>query len=79
MDNVIDFFLLHWDALFLVALGIGLILYSCFAKRMSFGGDFPMLPEETDTYEATPEMRKYGIFLGMFPLIFGLYYCFFNR
>jgi hypothetical protein len=30
-------------------------------------------PEERKLYEATPKMRKYGIALGMLPLLYGLY------
>jgi hypothetical protein len=59
-------------------LGIGLVLYSCFAKRMSFEGDVAVLPEERETHEATPEMRKYGFALGMIPLLYGLYLLLFH-
>jgi hypothetical protein len=78
MDAVIDFVLGHQGALFLVALGIGVILYSSFAKRMSFQGDFPLGREERETYEATPTMRKYGITLGILPLLYGLHSLFFR-
>lgn len=74
MEALIDFVLGQIPALLLIALGIGLILYACFAKRMSFEGDVAVRQEERKTYEATPEMRRYGICLGMFPLLFGLYY-----
>jgi hypothetical protein len=40
---------------------------------MSFEGDVAVWPEEKKTYKANPEMRKYGIALGMFPLLYGLY------
>ena len=73
MDSVIDFVLRHPIVLFYIVLGIGLILYSCFAKRMSFQGEFPLKPEEKETYEATPRMRIYGVALGILPLLYGLY------
>jgi hypothetical protein len=73
MDALIDFVLRHLAALLYFITGMGVVLYSCFAKRMSFEGDFPWWPEERKTYKATPEMRKYGVFLGMFPLLYGLY------
>jgi hypothetical protein len=73
MDALIDFVLGHLVELFYIAMGIGVILYACFAKRMSFEGDVAVRREERETYEATPEMRKYGICLGMFPLLYGLY------
>jgi len=57
----------------LYLLGIGLILCSCFAKRISFEGDVAVKVEERKLYEATPKMRKYGIALGMVPLLYGLY------
>lgn len=73
MNNIIDFLFRHPAELFYVALGIGLILYSCLAKRMSFEGDVAVKPEDRNTYEATPKMRLYGIALGMLPLLYGLY------
>jgi hypothetical protein len=73
MDAFIDFVLGNRAELFCIVLGIGLILYSCFAKRMSFEGDVAVRPEERKLYEATPKMRKYGIALGMLPLLYGLY------
>jgi hypothetical protein len=73
MDALIDFVLGNLAGLFFILLGIGLILYSCFAKRISFEGDVAVKPEERKLYEATPKMRKYGIALGMLPLLYGLY------
>jgi len=73
LNALIDFVYWYRIEFFYILMGIALILYSCFAKRMSFEGDFPTWPEERKTYEATPEMRKYGICLGMFPLLYGLY------
>ena len=73
MDAFIDFVLGNRAELFCIVLGIGLILYSCFAKRISFEGDVAVRPEERKLYEATPRMRKYGIALGMLPLLYGLY------
>jgi hypothetical protein len=73
MDAFIDFVLGHLAELFCIVLGIGLILYSCFAKRISFEGDVAVSPEERNLYETTPKMRKYGIALGMLPLLYGLY------
>ncbi len=58
MDALIDFVLGHMAPIFLVALGIGTILYACFAKRMAFEGDVAVRQEERKTYEATPEVRK---------------------
>ena len=73
MDALIDFVLQHPVVLFYIVVGIAVILYSCFAKRMSFQGDFPLMPDERQTYEATPRMRIYGIALGILPLLYGLY------
>lgn len=73
MSASIDFVLRHPVVLFDISSGIVVILYSCFAKRMSFQGDFPLSPEERKTYRATPRMRLYGISLGMLPLLYGLY------
>jgi hypothetical protein len=73
MDAIIDVVLEHPVVLFYLILGISLILYSCFAKRMSFQGDVPSWPDERETYEATPRMRLYGVALGMLPLLYGLY------
>lgn len=73
MDALIDFVCGHLAACFYLISGIIVVLYSCFAKRMSFQGDFPLLPEERKTYEATPKMRRYGIAIGMLPLLYGLY------
>jgi hypothetical protein len=73
MDALVDFVLGHWAGFFYLILGTGLVLYSCFVKRMSFQGDVAVLPEERRTYKASPEMRKYGVVLGMFPLLYGLY------
>jgi hypothetical protein len=73
MDALIDFVLGHPVVLFYVISGTAVILYSCFAKRMSFQGDFPWRPDERQTYEATPRMRIYGIALGILPLLYGLY------
>ena len=74
MDALIESVLLHPVVLFYIVSGIGVILYSCFAKRMSFDGDFPCCrPEERRTYRATPRMRLYGVALGTLPLLYGLY------
>jgi hypothetical protein len=78
MDALIDFVVGHLAALFYLFTGIGVVLYSCFAKRMSFEGDVAVRPEERKTYKATPEMRKYGFVLGMFPLLYGLYLLIFS-
>jgi hypothetical protein len=71
---VIDFLFGHPAELFYVVLGIGVILYSSVAKRMSFEGDVAVKPEDRKTYVATPKMRLYGIALGMLPLLYGLYH-----
>jgi hypothetical protein len=73
MDALIDFVLQNPAVLFYITSGIVVILYSSFAKRMSFHGDFASWPEERKTYKATPRMRLYGIALGMMPLLYGLY------
>ena len=73
MDTLIDFLIRHRVEVFYIGLGIGVVLYSSFAKRMTFEGDVAVRQEEKETYEATPEMRKYGICLGMAPLLYGLY------
>jgi hypothetical protein len=73
MDALIDFVFGNLAELFCILLGIGLILYSCLAKRISFEGDVAVRPEERKLYEATPKMRKYGIALGTLPLLYGLY------
>lgn len=64
MDSITRFVLGRLVALFYLSLGIGVVAYSCFAKRMSFEGDVAVLPEEKRTYKATPELRKYGVALG---------------
>ena len=74
MDALIDFVLGHLAEVFSVLLGIGLILYSCLAKRFSFEGDVAVRPEDRKVYEATPQMRIYGFALGMLPLLYGLYH-----
>jgi hypothetical protein len=51
MDALIDFVLGNLAGLFCILLGIGLILYSCFAKRISFEGDVAVKPEERKLYE----------------------------
>ncbi len=74
MEDLLDVLLGHPAILFYIVSGVLVILYSCFAKRMSFQGDFSSWrPEERKTYEATPQMRLYGIALGMLPLLYGLY------
>jgi hypothetical protein len=73
MEVLIDFVLGHLAELFYIILGIGVILYSCLAKRIFFEGDVAVRPEERKLYEATPKMRIYGCSLGMLPLLYGLY------
>ena len=73
MDALIDFVLGHLGGFFFLILGIGCVLYSCFAKRFTLEGDVAVRPEDRKFYKATPAMRKYGICLGMFPLLYGLY------
>jgi len=46
---------------------------------MSFQGDIAVLPKEKKTYEATPEMRKYGVALGVIPFLYGLYLLLFHE
>ena len=74
MNALLDTVLLHPVILFYIFSGVAVILYSCFAKRMSFQGDFPSWrPEERKIYKATPEMRFYGVAVGALPLLYGLY------
>jgi hypothetical protein len=73
VDGLSDLLLAHLAELFCIVLGIGLILYSCLAKRMSFEGDVAVKPEGRKTYEPTPKMRLYGIAIGTLPLLYGLY------
>lgn len=73
MDTLIDFVFLHLGELFCIGLGIGVILYSCLVRRFTFEGDVAVKSEDRQFYEATPEMRIYGVLLGMLPLLFGLY------
>jgi hypothetical protein len=78
ISALIDVLLREPAVIFYILSGIAVILYSCFAKRMSFQGDFPTWrPEEIKTYEATPKMRLYGIVLGALPLLYVLYLLFF--
>jgi len=74
MNPLIDSVVGHLVALFYIALGIGLILYACLAKRFFFEGDVAVKPEDRQFYEATPKMRIYGFVLGMLPLLYGLYH-----
>jgi hypothetical protein len=55
-----------------------MVLYSCFARHMTFEGDFPVRPEERKRYRPTPAMRKYGVSIGMLPLLYGLYLLLFH-
>jgi hypothetical protein len=73
MEASIDFVFGHLAELFCITLGIGLILYSCLARRISFEGDVAVRPEERKLHEVTPKMRIYGFALGMLPLLYGLY------
>ena len=73
MGTLIDFVFLHSGELFCIGLGIGVILYSCLARRFTFEGDVAVKSEGRQFYEATPEMRIYGVILGMLPLLYGLY------
>ena len=73
MHSITRFAFGHLAALFYLILGIGVVAYSCFATHMSFEGDVAVQPEEKQTYKATPEMRIYGVALGMIPLLYGLY------
>lgn len=79
MDTLIDFALEHRAGLFYLILGIGLILYSCFAKHMTFEGDVAVRPQERKFYKPTPAMRVYGIAIGAFPLVYGFYLLLFRR
>lgn len=73
MYSVIDFLIANYGAVFLLLLGLGLLAYSCFAKRIYFEGDVAVKPEDRETYFATPAMRKYGIFLSLLPLCYGIF------
>jgi hypothetical protein len=73
MDALIDFVLGHLAGFFFLILGIGCVLYSCFSKRISFQGDFPLRPEERKTYEATSRIRRRAIAISILPLVYGLY------
>jgi hypothetical protein len=73
MGTLSAFVSLHLGELFCMGLGIGVILYSCLTKRFTFEGDVSVRSEDRQFYEATPEMRIYGVVLGMLPLLYGLY------
>ena len=73
MNTLINFVFVHPGELFCIGLGIGVILYSCLTRRFTFEGDVAVKLEDRRFYEATPEKRIYGVFLGMLPLLYGLY------
>ena len=77
MDWLIEFAVAHFAGIAFVALGIGCLVYSCFARRISFQGDFPRTREERRTYEATPAVRKRAILISLLPLFHGLFLLFY--
>lgn len=78
MDALIRFILGHLAALFYFGLGGAVVLYSSLAKHMTFEGDVAIRPKERKRYKSTPEMRKYGVSLGLVPLLYGLYLLLFH-
>lgn len=74
LDTLIDFVVRTPAVLIYIGMGIWGILYSRFAKRMSFEGDIPTDWKKRKTYKATPKMRLYGVCLSALPLVCGLYY-----
>jgi hypothetical protein len=73
VDWLIDFAAANLIGVGFVLLGLGSVAYSCFAKRISFQGDFPLTREERKTYKATPAVRKRAILISLLPLLYGLF------
>jgi hypothetical protein len=62
----------HAGGIFFVMLGVGGMLYSLLAKKISFQGDFPLTKEERKTYSATPEVRVRAFVISLLPLAYGI-------
>jgi hypothetical protein len=75
MTKLIPFARLHFASLIFIALGLGGMIYACFAKRISFEGDFPLTREEREnaTYVATPAIRRRVFVISLLPLLFGIF------
>jgi hypothetical protein len=74
MTYLYYYFFAHMGELFSCGIGLGVVLYSCFAKRFHFEGDVAVRRKDRRLYEATPKMRLYGIGIGAVCLIYGLYH-----
>lgn len=68
--DLLEYVLRHPAEFGFISAGIAVILYASLAKRITFDGDFPLSPEERKSYQATREVRGYGIFLGALPLLY---------
>jgi hypothetical protein len=71
-QQLIDYCLSHLAGLAFVALGVGGVLYSCFAKYISFQGDFPLTKEERKTSPATRDVRIKALIISLLPLAYGI-------
>jgi hypothetical protein len=75
MTKLIPFAREHFASLIFIALGLGGMMYACFAKRISFEGDFPLTQEEQKraTYAATPDVRRRAFVISLLPLSYGIF------
>jgi hypothetical protein len=78
MTKLIPFARLHFAGLIFMTLGLGGMIYACFAKRISFEGDFPLTREEREkaTQVATPAIRRRAFVISLLPLSYGIFLLF---
>jgi len=73
VDRLIYFAYWHGGELATILGGIWLILYSSFARRMTFEGEVAVKPEDRVFYNPTREMRLTGATIGVFVVLWGFY------
>lgn len=73
VDRLINFAYWHGGELFTILVGIWLILYGCFARRMTFEGEVAVSPEDRVYYKPTREMRLLAVIVGASVVLWGLW------
>ena len=73
LNEILKFVSSHFTGCVFTAFGIWAILYSCFAKRLSFQGDVGLAPKYMKTYRATPSVRRRALIMSIPALAFGTF------
>jgi hypothetical protein len=76
-NRILEFAHSHIVGVAFTSFGCWGVLYSCFAKHISFSGDVGLAPKYQKTYRATPSLRGRAIIVSLPALAYGIFRLFY--